>query len=142
MHYREILNSVDTEKALSLLALDSQAQGSYLKFTCPSCQQQAVIKAHGEKKNLYYCPKCRLSGHIISLAMKLKKINWDEASRLLAKAQGTSVKLTKEMTLKYELQYHPFLLEKGLSQKICEMLEIGVPKGKTMLSGVGVGYTG
>jgi len=35
MNYRETLNVVDTEKALSLIGLQFKANGSYLKFPCP-----------------------------------------------------------------------------------------------------------
>lgn len=135
MSYKDTLQRVDTEKALSLIGIESQSQGAYFKFACPSCKEQAVIKAYGEKKNLYYCPKCRVSGHIISLVMNTKGTDWNSANELLMKATATTKKLMNELTMKYELQYHPFLESQGISEKTSRDLEIGVPKGKTMLAG-------
>jgi hypothetical protein len=56
MSYRNTLKSVDTEKALSLIGIEFKTQGVYAKFKCPNpdCEGQAVIKAYGDKKNLYY----------------------------------------------------------------------------------------
>jgi len=67
MNYRETLQSVDTEKALSLIGIEFESQGAYAKFACPQpdCGGKAAIKEYGDKKNLYYCPKCKSSGHII-----------------------------------------------------------------------------
>ena len=136
MSYKNTLQYVNTEKALSLIEIEYQAQGAYVKFPCPSCGQQAVIKAYGDKKNLYYCPKCKASGHIISLVMKKKGISWEESSKFLEKATNTSAdKISQPLTLYYELQYTSFLENKGLSEVLCRNLEIGVPKGKTMLAG-------
>jgi predicted RNA-binding Zn-ribbon protein involved in translation (DUF1610 family) len=135
MSYKNTLQKVDTEKALSLIGIEYQAQGSYVKFPCPNCKEQAAIKAYGDKKNLYYCPKCKLSGHIISLVMKTKDIEWQEADLLLSKTQETTKKITHELTMKYELQYNKYLENIGLTEKFCRDHEIGVPKGKTMLAG-------
>jgi hypothetical protein len=135
MSYKDTLQRVDTEKVLALIGIESQSQGAYFKFTCPSYKEQAVIKAYGEKKNLYYCPKCKVSGHIISLVMNARGTDWNSANDLLLKAIVTTKKIANELTMKYELQYHPFLERQGISEKICRDLEIGVPKGKTMLAG-------
>ncbi|WP_041584974.1 hypothetical protein [Syntrophus aciditrophicus] len=135
MNYRETLQAVDTEKALSVIGINSTLQGAYVKFNCPECEQQALIKAYGEKKNLWYCPKCKKSGHIISLTMTKKNIQWEEAKDLLLKARNGVKKITEEFNLKYDLQYNDFIKDKGLSEDICKFLEIGTPKGKTMLSG-------
>ena len=77
MTYREVLRNVDTEKALALLKIASEQNGAYLKFKCPEkkCNGTASIKASGDKKNLYYCTKCRLGGHIIALTMKVKGLD-------------------------------------------------------------------
>lgn len=138
MNYKDTLQAVDTEKALGLIGLEFQPQGAYLKFACPKpgCDGQAVIKLYGDKKNLYYCPKCKASGHIISLTMSAKGVDWDGAKELLSKAQGSDAKkITEELNIKYELQYQECMKTKGLSEEMCRALEIGVPKGKTMLAG-------
>ena len=60
MTYRELLKNVDTEKALSLIGIEFESQGGYAKFACPQpdCGGKAAIKEYGDRKNLYYCPKC------------------------------------------------------------------------------------
>lgn len=139
MSYKNTLQAVDTEKALSLLGIEFKTQGGYAKFNCPKpdCDGQAAIKAYGDKKNLYYCPKCKSSGHIIGLAMNQKSLKWEDANEVLIKnALGVNAKkITEELNLNYELVYHDFLKNKGLSEDICYQQEIGVPKGKAMLSG-------
>ncbi|HUN53575.1 MAG TPA: hypothetical protein VMU29_00300, partial [Smithella sp.] len=69
MNYKETLKSIDTEKALGLIGIEFESQGAYAKFACPrpDCDGKAAIKEYGDKKNLYYCPKCKSSGHIICL---------------------------------------------------------------------------
>ena len=124
MYYHETLQKVDTEKALSLIGIGYQAQGAQVKFPCPNCKEQPVIKAYDDKKNLYYCPKYKLSGLIISLVMKTKDIEWQEADLLLSTTQETAKKITQELTMMYELQYHQFLENKGLSEKAFRELEI------------------
>lgn len=138
MNYKDTLQAVDTEKALGLIGIEFQSQGAYLKFVCPKpgCEGTAVIKLYGDKKNLYYCPKCKASGHIISLTMLIKGVDWDGAKEMLTKAQGSDAKkITEELNIHYELQYQEFMKDKGLSEEMCRHLEIGVPKGKTMLAG-------
>ncbi len=138
MNYRETLQVIDTARALECLGINARVpQGAYIKFPCPSdnCDELALIKTHGNKKNLFYCPRCKLSGHIISLVMKIMNINWQEACEWLKKARATPHVITDQLQLKYELEYHKFLEDKGISKEICEMFQIGVPKGKTMLAG-------
>jgi predicted RNA-binding Zn-ribbon protein involved in translation (DUF1610 family) len=135
MTYKETLQAVDTEKALTLIGLEFTAQGQYIKFNCRACQETALIKAYGEKKNLYYCPKCKASGHIISLVMKVKGLDWNGANELLTKAQMTNAKkITEEINLHYELTYNNYLKDRGITEEMCMLYEIGIPKGKTMLA--------
>jgi len=138
MNYKETLQSVDTEKALSLLGINFESQGAYAKFACPNkdCNNLAVMKEYGDRKNLYYCPKCKSSGHIISLVMNKKGITWDEAKEVLLQSHlSKAKKLTEELKMQYELVYNDFLKSKELSEEACKLGEIGVPKGKTMLAG-------
>ncbi len=136
VNYKDMLQAVDTEKALSLIGIEFQAQGAYAKFACPNCEGLAVIKEYGDKKNLYYCPSCKASGHIISLVMKNRGIEWDAAIEFLNKAHASNAKkITEELKISYELGFSDFIKDKGVSEDMCRFLEIGVPKGKTMLSG-------
>ncbi|MEN6350375.1 MAG: CHC2 zinc finger domain-containing protein [Syntrophomonas sp.] len=138
MNYKETLQAVDTEKALSLIGIEFESQGAYAKFNCPNdnCTGKALIKEYSDKKNLYYCPGCKSSGHIISLAMKTKGITWDEAKELLLKSHITKAgKITEELKMQYELHYGEFLKSKGVTEEECTLFEIGIPKGKTMLAG-------
>ena len=138
MTYRDLLQNVDTQKALSMLRLSSEPNGAYIKFDCVEigCEGKASIKAYGDKKNLWYCQKCHAAGHIISLAVKVKGLTWKEANEFLEKAISENVnKITEELNINYELFYNDFLKEKGISEDTCKLLEIGVPKGKTMLAG-------
>ena len=139
MNYRETLNVVDTEKALSLIGIEFTANGAYLKFACPKegCEGQAVIKTYGDKKNFYYCPKCKSRRHVISLAMSAKTLYWQSVCDLLTEKAATvnAKKNTEELNLSYTLQYHDFLKEKGFDEKTATFMEIGVPTGRTMLSG-------
>jgi len=142
MNYTETLQSVDTLKALKLLGIEAEQKGAYLYFSC-SCGNKKVIKAYGEKKNVFYCPKCKASGHIIKLVSEImsekdaEKWDFKKASDFLAeKAMTCGVpKITRELTMDYKLHYHPFLKEQGISEEFAADLGIGVPQGKTMLSG-------
>ena len=67
MNYATAMNSIDTAKALNFLEIEATPNGSYLKFPCPKCQKEAVIKTYGDKKNVWFCPECRGAGQIISL---------------------------------------------------------------------------
>ena len=62
MSYTATMKSVDTEKALALLELEAKPKGAYFNFPCPKCQKGAVIKAYGEKKNVWFCPECKAKG--------------------------------------------------------------------------------
>ncbi len=138
MNYKETLKSIDTEKALGLIGIEFESQGAYAKFACPrpDCDGKAAIKEYGDKKNLYYCPTCKASGHIISLAMEVKGLEWDAANEFLIKARSNRAKrITEELNINYELFYNDFIKSKGIGEEICKALEIGVPKGKTMLAG-------
>lgn len=138
MNYRETLKSIDTEKALGLIGVEFESQGAYAKFACPrpDCDGKAAIKEYGDKKNLYYCPKCKSSGHIICLTMKVKGLGWKDANEFLLKARSSNAKMiTEELNINYELFYNDFIKSKGIEEEMCKLLEIGVPKGKTMLAG-------
>ncbi len=136
MNYQAILQAVDTTKALKLINIEETRQGAYIKYPCHKCGKQAVIKAYGEKKNLWYCPDCKKSGHVISLVMDINNCDWDTAKKTLEeKACFTADKLTKELALNYELEYDKTLKLMGISPEICATLGVGKPKGKTMLSG-------
>jgi len=136
MKYLATLQSVDTVKALGLINLEAAQQGAYVKYPCHKCGKQAVIKAYGEKKNLWYCPDCKGSGHIISLVMDINQCDWNTAKKTLEeKACFTAGKITKELTLNYELEYDKRLEHQSINADICQKLGVGKPKGKTMLSG-------
>ena len=110
MNYRDTMKSVDTMKALIILGLEGKPQGAYIYFDCHNCQKKAGIKAYGDKKNLYYCPSCKSSGHIISLTMKIKGIEWEKASEFLSTIMTEIAnKITEELNLNYELIYNDFI---------------------------------
>jgi len=44
-------------------------------------------------------------------------------------------RITEELNINYELFYNDFIKAKGIEEEMCRLLEIGVPKGKTMLAG-------
>jgi hypothetical protein len=134
MNYAQTLQAVDTLKALSLLGMGTNLEGSYVYYKCHKCQGKAVAKAYGEKKNLIYCTKCKTSGHIIGLVQEVKAVDYNRAKELLKNATSTMQRPT-ELKITYELKYHKFLEDLGLKQETCEELHIGVPKGKTMLAG-------
>ena len=143
MNYKETLQAIDPVKAFKVLDIQSNQEGAYLYFPCISCGQQAVIKAYGDKKNVWYCPECKEKGHIISLVMAFQSANdteqWDyEKARrfLIDKALVYSTtRIKRELNITYEMEYDPFLEAQGISKETCEKLEIGKPQGKTMLSG-------
>jgi len=142
MNYTETLQTVDTLKALKLLGIEAEQKGAYIYFPC-SCGDKKVIKAYGEKKNVFYCPKCKASGHIIKLVSEIMSEKdteeWDlkKASAFLAEKAITygASRITRELSMDYKLRYHPFLKEQGISEELATDLGIGVPQGKTMLSG-------
>jgi predicted SprT family Zn-dependent metalloprotease len=81
MNYTETLQTVDTLKALKLLGIEAEQKGAYIYFPC-SCGNTKVIKAYGEKKNVYYCPKCKDSGHIIKLVTEIMNAKETEKSEI------------------------------------------------------------
>lgn len=138
MNYQTALNVIDTQRALAFLEQEATPQGAYYHFPCPEqdCDAKASMKAYGDKKNLWYCPSCKKSGHILSLTMKLKGVEYEEAKKLLLKrARPTQAKLSEALSLDYELEYSPYMEAKGIPKEIADLFGIGVPKGKTMLSG-------
>jgi len=137
MNYKQILQAVDTEKVLNLLSVGYRSQGSYLVFDCPNCEGSASIKIYGASKNLFYCPKCKNGGHIISLVIEKNSLDWAKAVEFLVEKgfAENAPKIVEELKLDYELVYHDFIKNKGISKETCKLLGIGVPKGKTMLSG-------
>jgi len=131
------MNSVDTLKALAFLGLEGESTGAYIRFPCTRCGKQAVIKAYGEKKNVWFCPECKAKGHVISLVMQNREVDWQEAKKILADKALTypSRKINDDLKIEYELVYDKVLEEQGISEDICRTLGVGRPKGKTMLSG-------
>lgn len=137
MNYATLTRSVDTAKALSLLELEGKPNGAYYKFPCPKCKKEAVIRAYGEKKNVWFCPECKAKGHIVSLAMSQRGIEWQEASKFL---EDKAVKLArrkieKELKVTLDLEYHKKLEEEGISEDTAALFEIGKPKGKGIMAG-------
>jgi len=131
------MNSVDTMKALEVLGWEVKANGAYYRFRCPQCEEEAVIKAYGEKKNVWFCPKCKGKGHIISLFMQAKETDWEGAKKILSEKTILlpSRRINKELNIEYELEYDKFLEDRGIPEDLCKILGVGRPKGKTMLSG-------
>ena len=136
MNYRDTLHAIDTQKALEILGITTENKGAYLKFPCPKCQEPALFKTYGDKKNLWYCPKCKTGGNIIKFTMEAKSLEWEPAKELLSKAIVTESKEIKEpLNITYALEYPKFLEDQGIPKDLCEKLEIGQPKGRTMLAG-------
>jgi hypothetical protein len=67
--------------------------------------------------------------------MKLKKVEFQEAKNLLLEKADSPEPLGEPLQLDYDLEYSPILKEKGIPEESCRILEVGRPKGKTMLSG-------
>jgi len=136
MKYSALMNAVDPIKALALLDMEAKPNGSWIKFPC-SCGKEAVIKAHGEKKNVWYCPECKKKGHIISLTMHQRAIGYDAAAKLLEEkaAVASQGKIEKELKLELKLEYHPMLEQKGISEEMAALFEIGQSKGRNVLAG-------
>ena len=137
MSYTATMKSVDTEKALALLELEAKPKGAYFNFPCPKCGKGAVIKAYGEKKNVWFCPECKAKGHIISLAMLRRAVPYEEAAKFLQeKATGKNGgKITEELKLSYTLEYHKKLESEGIAEDTAALFDIGKPKGKGILAG-------
>lgn len=134
MTYKEILYATNSQKALALLKINSEAQGRYVKFEC-QCGKKASMKVIGDKKNVYFCPECKRAGNIITLTQEVMKLNREEALKFLGKAKVTDKAITEELNLTYDLMWKEDLLEYGISQEMCKEYEAGVPAGKTMLAG-------
>lgn len=136
MNYRDTLHAIDTLKALELLGIEPENKGAYLKFPCPHCNEPALFKTYGDKKNLWYCPKCKKGGNLIKFTMEFKNLQWEPAKELLSKAIGTKAKTISEpLNITYALEYPKYLEDQGIPKALCDELEIGQPKGRTMLSG-------
>lgn len=134
MNYKETIQASNTLKALSLLGINGEGQGSYIKFPC-ECGKTATIKAIGDKKNVFYCPSCKRAGNIITLAQKVKGLDKDKAMELFKGAKETQKPIAEELNLVYELAYSDYLKAAGFSEEFCKAQEVGVPKGKAMLNG-------
>jgi predicted RNA-binding Zn-ribbon protein involved in translation (DUF1610 family) len=135
MNYRQTLQAVDTLKALELLGVEAVPNGAYITFPCPNCKEKAVIKSYGDKKNLWFCPKCKKAGHLIGLVMGAKSLTWEQANEFLSKAMTTQKPISEELKLDYELEFVKALEEKGYTEELCKALGVGQPKGKCMLAG-------
>lgn len=137
MNYRETLHAIETTTALEIMGVGFEPKGAYVAFPCPNkCEGNAVIKTYGDKKNLWYCPKCRKGGNLLKLAMEMKGLEWEQSKELLSKAIVQTAKpIKEEMTLNYELEYPKYLEDQGVPEALCKELGIGQPKGRTMLAG-------
>lgn len=136
MTYQQTMQAVDTLKALKAIGLEGGQKGAYVYFPC-ECGKNIVIKAYGDKKNVFYCPDCKNKGTIISLVMGKNDLSYKEAVEFLEKKAIAypAGKITKELSLEYELEYRKSIEAKGLPEELCKLLGIGFTKGKTMLSG-------
>ncbi len=136
MKYSEAMQVINTEKALSLAGLTVTKNGSYLSFPCPKCQTEAVMRYFGDKKNVSYCPSCKIGDNIIAIVARLKGIDFQEAKNLLLeKTAGVDKPIEHELSLCYELEWCEPMEKEGLNKELCEKLGVGKPKGKTMMSG-------
>lgn len=136
MKYPEAMQKIDTEKALIYLGFAIKKNGSYLNFPCIECGNESAIRYHGEKKNVAYCPTCKIGSNIISMAVKIKGIEFQEAKNLLIeKTAGVSTPIEEELNLNYTLEWCAEMEKRELNQELCKKLGVGKPKGKTMLSG-------
>ena len=108
MNYRDTLHAIDTLKALELLGIQTENRGAYLKFPCPHCNEPALFKTYGDKKNLW-CPKCKKGGNLIKFTMEFKNLQWEPAKELLSKAIGTEAKtITEPLNITCVLEYPKF----------------------------------
>lgn len=69
------------------------------------------------------------------MAVKLKSLEFQEAKNLLIEKAEAPQPIGQPLQLDYDLEYHPILREKGIPEESSRILEVGKPKGKTMLSG-------
>jgi len=137
MKYLNALQAIDTLKALQLLGITAYPNGTYAKFSCLECwEDYANIKLFGEKKNVYYCNKCKGAGNILTLTLKVKMLlDYNEAIEFLGRTMTSQKPITEELNLNYELEWNEKLDKAGYTKEICNKFGIGFPKGKTMLSG-------
>jgi hypothetical protein len=135
MKYNDALKIIDPVSVLEALDVNRLCQGAYVRFECDCGSQAAAFKTVGDKKNLWYCPECKKGGNIINYTMAKKGTEYEETKKWLVKLSPTTKRLTKELKLEYELQYTEAVQKLGLIEETCKALEIGVPKGKTMLAG-------
>jgi type I restriction-modification system DNA methylase subunit len=71
-------------KALKLISIEGGQSAAYIRYLCTKYEKEnAVIRAYGEKKNIWYCPDCKRSGQIRNLLIEAKEITWEEAKQLL-----------------------------------------------------------
>ncbi len=131
MKYSDAIQSVDTEKALSLLGLNTKKEGAYIRFAA-SCGHEVVIKCYGEKKNLIYCPECKKGSNIFQLALDMKGIDYAD---LVEKTARSARPIEEALKLNYELEWCKEMEKEGLDRELCQKFGVGKPKGKTMLSG-------
>ncbi len=131
MRYKEAIRAVDTEKALGILGLQGEKDGSYLKFDAP-CGHKVVIRTFGEKKNMIFCPDCKKGSNIFQLALNLKGISYAD---LVKKASKPQQPIEDELNLSYDLEWCKEMEKLELDQELCHTMFVGKPKGKTMLSG-------
>lgn len=133
--YTGALQTIDPWKALSLLGFKPKPNHSYISYPCPSCGATASLKQWGPKKNILYCPKCAKGGNIISLAMEVKKIVYEEAIKFLEKAVTPRKKLTTPFEKELELDYLDYLHQRGITEETAQDLHIGRPKGRGVFAG-------
>jgi len=131
MKYIEALQTVDTEKALAVLGLEVKRDGSYFHFTS-LCGHDSVIRYHGEKKNIIFCPTCKVGNNIFRLAKEMKGIEYKD---LIEKTSIPQKPIEEELNLNYTLEWCVEMEKRELNQELCKRLGVGKPKGKTMLSG-------
>jgi hypothetical protein len=131
MRYNDAIQTVDTEKALSLLGLETKKEGAYIRFSAP-CGHEVVIKCYGEKKNVIFCPECKKGSNIFQLALDVRGINYAD---LVEKTTRSARPIEGQLNLNYEPEWCAEMEKEGLSRELCQQLKVGKPKGKTMLSG-------
>ncbi len=136
MNYNEALKVISPLAALKSLKIEGKEEGAFIYFPCPECNEDAIIRAYGEKKNFWLCPRCKVCGHIITLAMNLQALEYEEAKQfLLRKAFSPLDNIDEEVNLNYELEWCEFMHYENLDREICEKLGIGKPKGKNCMPG-------
>ena len=140
MSYSATMKSVDTEKALALLELEAKPKGAYFNFPCPKCEKGAVIKAYGEKKNVWFYPECKAKGHIISLAMLRRAVQYEEAAKFLQeKATGKrGGKITEELKLKQQeggLRWRPSSKSTKARVRLADFQRLRASNGEIVASG-------